>query len=152
MTVPVITPLPPAPSRSDAPSDWTAKADARVAAETLMVPEMNTSVAFVNQRAIDADASATAAAASEAAVEADRAEVATNTATVADNTATVVARANEVAINTLQVAADADQVAADRVAVDAALASIADGPVASVNGLTGVVDLTAQMHATALLF
>ena len=141
MTVPVITPLPPAPSRSDAPSDWTAKADARVAAETLMVPEMNTSVAFVNQRAIDADTSAQAAAASEAAVEADRAEVATNTAVVASNTATVVARADEVAANTLQVAADADQVAADREAVDAALASIADGPVTSVNGQAGVVSL-----------
>lgn len=152
MTVPVITPLPPAPTRADAPSDFTAKADTFVAAQVGMVAEFNASATFVNQRAIDADASAQAAAASEAAVEADRAEVATNTAVVASNTATVVARADEVAANTLQVAADADQVAADRVAVDAALASVADGPVTSVNGLTGVVDLTAQMHATALLF
>lgn len=152
MTVPVITPLPPAPTRADAPSDFTAKADAFVAAQVGMVAEFNASATFVNQRAIDADASAQAAAASEAAVEADRAEVAANTATVASNTATVVARADEVAANTLQVAADADQVAADRVAVDAALASIADGPVYSVNGQSGNVDLTAQMHATALLF
>ena len=152
MTVPVITPLPPAPTRADAPSDFTAKADAFVAAQVGMVAEFNASAEFVDQRAIDADASATAAAASESEVEADRAEVAANAGTVAANTATVVARADEVAANTLQVAADADQVAADRVAVDAALASIADGPVTSVNGKTGVVDLTAQMQATALLF
>ena len=141
MTAPVITPLPPAPTRADAPSDFTAKADAFVAAQVGMVAEFNASAEFVDQRAADADASAQAAAASEAAVEADRAEVAANTATVASNTATVVARADEVAANTLQVAADADQVAADRVAVDAALASIADGPVTSVAGQTGVVTL-----------
>jgi hypothetical protein len=141
MTAPVITPLPPAPTRADAPSDFTAKADAFVAAQVGMVTEFNASAAFVDQRAIDADASAQAAAASQQAVEDDRAEVAANTATVASNTATVVARADEVAANTLQVAADADQVAADRVAVDAALASIADGPVASVAGQTGVVSL-----------
>jgi len=109
------------------------------------VTEANTSAEFVDQRAIDADASAQAAAASEQAVEADRAEVATNTATVADNTAAVVARADEVAANTLQVAADADQVAADAQAVADALASVAGGPVISINGETGVVTL-AQVH------
>lgn len=61
MTVPVITPLPPAPTRADAPSDFTAKADAFVAAQVGMVAEFNASVEFVDQRAIDADASATAA-------------------------------------------------------------------------------------------
>jgi hypothetical protein len=143
MAAPIITPIPTPPIRSDAPADFAAKADAFAAALPQFVTEANTSAAFVDQRAIDADASAQAAAASEAAVEADRAEVEANTATVASNTATVVARADEVAANTLQVAADADQVAADRVAVDAALASVADGPVTSVNGKTGVVDLTA---------
>jgi len=104
-----------------------------------MVPEMNTSVAFVNQRAIDADASATAAAASEAAAEADRAEVEANTATVASNTATVVARADEVAANTQQVADNTQQVATNAQAVADALASVADGPVVSVAGQTGIV-------------
>ncbi|WP_312964630.1 Lcl domain-containing protein [Stutzerimonas kunmingensis] len=141
MTVPVITPLPPAPTRADATSDFTAKADAFVAAQVGMVAELNTQAEFNNQRAIDADASAQAAAASEAEVEADRAEVAANTATVASNTATVVARANEVAANTLQVAADTQQVAEDKAAVDAALASVAGGPVISINGKTGVVTL-----------
>ncbi|WP_312723968.1 WD40/YVTN/BNR-like repeat-containing protein [Stutzerimonas kunmingensis] len=62
MTVPVITPLPPAPTRADAPSDFTAKADAFVAAQVGMVAEFNASAGFVDQRAIDAAASATAAA------------------------------------------------------------------------------------------
>lgn len=62
MTVPVITPLPPAPTRADAPSDFTAKADAFVAAQVSMVAEFNASAEFVDQRAIDADNSAMAAA------------------------------------------------------------------------------------------
>lgn len=161
MTVPVITPLPPAPTRADAPSDFTAKADAFVAAQVGMVAEFNACAGFVDQRAIDADDSAQAAAASEAAVEADRAEVAANTAAVASNTATVVARADEVAANTLQVASNTAQVAANTQAVADALASIADGPVTSVNSKTGVVTLTtadigalslAQTQAVALSF
>ncbi|QPI08260.1 hypothetical protein IM687_13740 [Stutzerimonas stutzeri] len=141
MTVPVITPLPPAPTRADAPSDFTTKADAFVAAQVGMVAEFNASATFVNQRAVDSAASAQAAAASEAAAEADRAEVAANTAAVASNTATVVVRADEVAANTLQVASNTQQVAANTQAVADALASIADGPVTSVAGNTGVVTL-----------
>jgi hypothetical protein len=125
--------------RSDAPADFALKADAFAAALPQFVTETNASAAFVDQRAIDADASAQAAAASEAAAEADRAEVAANTATVASNTATVVARADEVAANTLQVASNTAQVATDKQAVADALASIAGGPVYSVNGMTGAV-------------
>jgi len=77
MTVPVITPLPPAPTRADAPSDFTAKADAFVAAQVGMVTEINDSAAFVDQRAIDADDSATAAAAAAAAA-ADQAQLVTS--------------------------------------------------------------------------
>lgn len=143
MTVPVITALPTPPVRGDAPSDFSAKADAFAAALPGLVSEANAAAAFVDQRAADADSSAAAAAASEAAAEADRAEVAANTATVASNTATVVARADEVAANALQVASNTQQVATDAQAVADALASIADGPVASVNSKTGVVTLTA---------
>lgn len=161
MTVPVITPLPPAPSRSDAPSDWTAKADARVAAETLMVPEMNTSVAFVNQRAIDADASASAAAAS--------AGEASQSATAAQTYA-----ANLESLDGLWLGAATSDPATGKagaplVAGNAYVNSStgylrayngsewvqgvsAVSGVNSVNGQTGAVDLTAQMHATALLF
>ena len=143
MTAPVISPIAEPPKRGDGKADFAAKADAFAAALPQFVTETNTSAAFVDQRAIDADASATAAANSEAAAEADRAEVAANTATVASNTATVVARADEVAANTLQVASNTSQVATDAQAVADALASVADGPVTSVNGKTGVVDLTA---------
>lgn len=139
MAAPQITPLPTPPIRSDAPADFSTKADAFVAALPGFVTQANAQADFNDQRAIDSDASATAAADSEAAVEADRAEVATNTATVASNTATVVASADEVADNALQVAADTQQVSDDRAAVDAALASIAGGPVYSVNGMTGAV-------------
>ncbi len=143
MAAPIITPIPTPPIRSDAPADFATKADAFAASLPQFVTEANTSAAFVDQRAIDADASAQAAAVSEAAAEEDRAEVAANTATVASNTATVVARADEVAANTLQVASNTSQVATDAQAVADALASVADGPVTSVNGKTGVVDLTA---------
>ncbi|WP_417660007.1 hypothetical protein, partial [Pseudidiomarina sp.] len=139
MAAPIITPIPTPPIRSDAPADFAVKADNFAAALPQFVTETNGSAAFINQRAIDADASAQAAANSEAAVEADRAEVAANAATVAGNAATVVARADEVAANTLQVAADTQQVATDAQSVADALASIAGGPVYSVNGLTGDV-------------
>ena len=139
MAAPIITPIPTPPIRSDAPADFAVKADNFAAALPQFVTETNGSVAFVDQRAIDADASAQAAAVSEAAAEEDRAEVAANTQAVADNTQTVVERADEVAANTLQVAADTQQVSDDKAAVDAALASIAGGPVYSVNGMTGAV-------------
>lgn len=141
MAAPVIKQLPTPPVRSDAPVDFSAKADAMVAALPGFVTETNTTAEFIDKRAIDADASAQAAAESQQAVADDRAEVAANTATVADSTATVIARANEVATNTLQVAADAQQVADDAQAVADALASVAGGPVTSVAGQTGVVTL-----------
>lgn len=144
MAVPHINPLPTPPVRSDAPADFSAKADAFVAALPGFGADANELAAFVDQRAIDADASAQAAAASEAAVEADRAEVAANTATVAASTATVIARADEVAANTAEVSANTQQVSEDAQAVADALASIADGPVASVNGKSGVVTLVAR--------
>lgn len=152
MGTPTITPLPTPPLRSDAPRDFSLKADAFVAAIPGFASEANEVAGFVSQRAADANNSAVAAAASEAGIEEARDEVQLNAELVSTNTVTVVLRADEVAANTVQVASDARQVAADRVAVEKAVASIADGPVTSVNGLTGVVDLTAQMHATALIF
>jgi len=69
MTVPVIAELPAPPVRSDAPTDFAAKADAFAASLVPFVGQVNGSAAYVNQRAIDADnrandsaASATAAA------------------------------------------------------------------------------------------
>ncbi len=151
MAAPIITPLPTPPIRSDAPADFAVKADNFAASLPGLVTETNASVAFVDQRAIDADASATAAAASEQAAEAGRAEVAANTATVASNTATVVARADEVAANTQQVADNTQAVATNTQAVADALASIAGGPVYSVNGMTGnVTGIATQAGAETL--
>lgn len=142
MAVPQIDPFSPAPNRqTDSREQFTIKADQRMLEENRFTGQANELAAFVDQRAIDANASAQAAAASEAAAEADRAQVAVNTATVASNTTTVVVRADEVAANTLQVASNTAQVAANTQAVADALASIADGPVASVNGKSGVVIL-----------
>lgn len=67
MTVPVIAALPTPPVRSDAPSDFAAKADAFAASLVPFVSQANTSAAYVDQRAVDADARATDSANSAAA-------------------------------------------------------------------------------------
>lgn len=65
MAVPQISPLPEHPSRGDAPQDFTQKADTWVSAMQPMTDQVNAGIAFVNGRAVDADASAQAAASSE---------------------------------------------------------------------------------------
>ena len=74
MTVPVIPALPTPPVRSDAPSDFAAKADAFAASLVGFVGDVNASAAYVDQRAIDADASATASAGSASAASQARAD------------------------------------------------------------------------------
>lgn len=61
MTLPAITPLPPAPARSDAPNDFSAKADAFAAALPGLVADINEAAGFIDQRAADAQQSAQAA-------------------------------------------------------------------------------------------
>lgn len=79
MTIPVIRPLPPAPVRADAPADFSAKADAFVAALPGFGADLNAVGDYIEGRAVDADGSATAAAESvgqaEAAVLAAQQEV-----------------------------------------------------------------------------
>lgn len=48
MAIPKITPLPPAPSRQDAPDDFTSKADAFVSAQVTLVTETNASIDGIN--------------------------------------------------------------------------------------------------------
>lgn len=62
MAAPIITPIPTPPIRSDAPADFAVKADNFAAALPQFVTETNGSASFVDQRAIDAGASAQAAA------------------------------------------------------------------------------------------
>jgi len=69
MTVPTITPLPPAPSRNDGPANFTPMADALMAAQPRFVDETNTVAAFAHQRALDADSRATDSATSAAAAQ-----------------------------------------------------------------------------------
>lgn len=59
MPAPTITPLPTPPVRSDAPTDFSAKADAFVAALPVFGGQTNALAEFVDQRAADADTRAT---------------------------------------------------------------------------------------------
>jgi len=168
MAVPIITPIPTPPIRSDAPADFAVKADNFAAALPTLVTETNASVAFVDQRALDADASAQAAAASA------------NTATAIAGEASQSANAAQAYAANLETldelwlgAATSDpatgKAGAPLVAGNAYVNSAtgylrafngtewvqgvsAVSGVNSVNGQTGAVELTAQIHAAALLF
>jgi len=84
MTVPVITPLPPAPTRADAPSDFTAKADAFVAAQARFVGETNALAEYVNERATGVGESVSAAQQSAEAAQQAEAGAAQQVALAAD--------------------------------------------------------------------
>lgn len=153
MAAPIITPIPTPPIRSDAPADFALKADAFAAALPQFVTQTNNSAAFVDQRTIAADSSATAAAASEAAASASQAAASASEGAAAASATEAGAQA-AAAAGSASAAADSaaasagsaansaasasDSAASAQVALDAA-ASIADGPVASVNGKTGIV-------------
>lgn len=72
MIPPKITNLPPAPVRSDAPVDFSTKADAMVGALQPFANQANILAEFVNDRANDANVSASAVAGVQSAVSADR--------------------------------------------------------------------------------
>lgn len=143
MAVPTVTPLPIPPNRTSGAGEFAPRADIFFGAMPQFQTDMNTLATYSGQQVSLADTARIAAEQAKAAAESARSTVVTRANEVATNTNTVVTRANEVATNTQQVAANTQQVAEDKAAVDAALASIADGPVTSVNGKTGVVTLTA---------
>ena len=118
-----ITALPTPPSRANSPSDFSTKADALLAALPQFVTEANADIATVNAAKASADA----------ALAAGLANAATNATTAT----------TQAGIATTQ-AGIATTKAAEAAAV---AASIAGGPVASINGMTGVVTLSMENHA-----
>ncbi|AVS71502.1 hypothetical protein C8247_14390 [Paracidovorax avenae] len=145
---PVITAMPPAPQPTDTPSDFKAKAFASVAAQAAFVPQANALGANMFQNATAAGESAAAAAASAATAVAQAgnaaaaraaSEAARDTAIIqADNAST----ARQAAEEARGAATGAAQAAArDAAAVAQGLGTISGGPVASINGLKGVVTI-----------
>jgi len=161
MAAPIITPIPTPPIRSDAPADFAAKADAFAASLPQFVTETNASAAFV-------DASAQAAAASEG-IATTKAGEASQSATAAQTYAANLESLDELWLGAATSDPATGKAGAPLVAGNAYVNSStgylrayngsewvqgvsAVSGVNSVNGQTGAVDLTAQMHATALLF
>lgn len=146
--VPQIAPLPPAPRRSDAPEDFSAKADALAAAQPGFVSQANALAAFVHQRGSSAEQAATsasgsAAAAAASALAASNSDVsAGNSAAFSAEKAAAAAESAYSASSSAQTAQTAAQTASAAAQATAdGLAAIAGGPVASVAGLSGVVTL-----------
>lgn len=100
MTIPSITLMPAPPSRSDAPPDFTAKADAYLAAEADLVVEINATVGAINAASITIDASvveATAQAVAAAGSAGSAAAVAAGVGDAVDNAEAAAAAAQAAA-------------------------------------------------------
>lgn len=138
---PVLTdPLPVPPTLAD-PANFDARGDAFVSALQDFQEQSNAQAQNVAHNAGVAYAAASLAV--------QRAASASESAAAA--AAAVPAAAQAVAARDQAVPAAASAIDSARRA-EAAAASIEDGPVTSVNGQTGVVDLTAELHSIALLF
>lgn len=92
MAVPVISNLPPAPTRSDAPADFTPKADAMIGALQPMVVQINTSLTWIATQVNAAEgyavtASQAASAAGNSAAAADASRIAAQSAAAAAGSA-----------------------------------------------------------------
>lgn len=111
MAVPVISNVPPAPTRNDGAADFTTKADAMIGALQPMVVQINIALQWMNGQLTDTQASQAAAAASALAA-AQSATAAANSATAATNNgaAQVQLAADQVALATDQVTLAAEQV------------------------------------------
>lgn len=103
MAVPVISNLPPAPTRNDGAADFTPKADAMIGALQPMVVQINIALQWMNGQLTDTQAAQAAAAASALAA-AQSAAAAANSATAATNNgaAQVQLAAAQVALATTQ--------------------------------------------------
>lgn len=144
-----INALPTPPSRADSPEDFSGKADALLGALPQFVAEAN-----ALQAAVNADEASASAAAATATAKADIATTKAGEAS-ADAAAADAARINAESARNLaagysdaagqsaaQAAASALSASNDAATCAALVAGIADGPVTSVNGQTGIVALT----------
>lgn len=127
MAAPTITALPPAPVRGDAPDDFTAKANAMIGALGQMVTETNTSMDFVNTKAIEAEQNAQSTAsdvqstATNKQAAQDAATTATNQAGIATTQAGLAADAKTEAESARDIAiAKADEAASSAASIDMA--------------------------------
>ena len=176
MAVPVISNLPPAPNRSDAPADFTPKADAMIGALQPMVVQINIATQWMAGQLTEtqAQAAAAAASASAAANSATAANASKNAAAQSaidatnNGAAQVELAAAQVELAAAQVELAADQVelaqsAADSAQASAAAAGAAAGlPVLNGGGNLLTINPTNNgvvfasplplLHATALLF
>ncbi|MQU58605.1 hypothetical protein GHO26_12530 [Pseudomonas helleri] len=129
MAVPVISNLPPAPNRSDAPADFTPKADAMIGALQPMVVQINIALQWMNGRLTDAQAAQAAAAAS--------AQTATEQAAIASGAGGA--------------AAEQVQLAKNQVALATTQATNAANSAAAAEAAAGLGSI-ALLHAVALSF
>lgn len=159
MPITTITTPPPAPQRSD-PTTFSDRSDAWLAyTEDELVPGINTVATEINAMVAGIDADAATATA--------QAVIATDAATAADASADAAAVSEAATLgykNTASAAAVAADASADAAALSqaaahdselaaaASAASIAGGPVTSVNGQTGIVTIEAGTDPTALLY
>lgn len=137
MAVPVISNLPPAPTRSDAPADFSTKADAMIGALQPMVVQVNIALQWMAGQLTEAQAQAAAAAASALA--------AASSASAAD--ASKIAAAQQVDLAADQVALAAAEV--DKAAVQA---NNAKASAAAAESAQGSIGNLALLHAVALSF
>lgn len=162
MAVPAISNLPPAPSRSDGPADFTPKSDAMIGALQPMVVQLNASFVWIATQVNAAEAYKNAAADSADAA-ADSASAANNSKNAAEQSAIDATNNGEAqVVLAAQQAALAKQ-QADSAATSAAAAGAAAGQPA-LNGAGNVLTINATndgvifasvlptLHATALLF
>lgn len=107
--VPVIGDLPPAPTRSDGPADFTPKADAMIGALQPLVVQSNIAIQWMNGRLTDAQAAQAAAAASAAAA----ADSASSAATVGGQAVAAAQAARDAAATSAASAQASAQAAGD---------------------------------------